>query len=429
MEDGILGNNNTDKKQTSALRVADYVFFGAFLVVATVLLWKLVIAQGLYAERDDGYLSDILAYMQEIQGIDSGYSFPYPLFFTMGRIFTKFMPVGTAVALAEVILNGLAIVFTKYYFDKEIKRNLSNDKAYVYILSTVAVICCFVMSMWWLPRFGKITLPFKDQVYVGTFTGNPWHNATYIATRPFAIVCFFSFVNVLRTYETKLKLSDACIFTLSLFLTTITKPSFTLVLLSAAGVVWIFRLIKAKFSNIKQSLLVLVCLIPTLLDLLYQFGGVFGEGNVEEVHGIGFTFFEVWKGHNPHVAAAVFYANVFSLVCLVIMFKELKKDELYRFGSFFFLMSFLEAGLLCEKGKRFTHFNFCWGYMHGIFFFQAVSLVKLVKMTVSRRYKWYVLAIMWLALLSQVGAGAVYFWYIYCGRDYKTLLPMTWIWE
>lgn len=422
-----MDKSRTGKSPARIIRIADLVFFGAFLAVITVYLWRLVICQAIYAERNDGYLSDILAYMQEMQGIESGYTFPYPLFFAMGRFFNRFMPIGTAVALAEVILNGLAVVFTKYYFDKEIRRNLGNDKVFVYILSTIAVICCFVMSMWWLPRFGKITLPLKDQVYVGTFTGNPWHNATYIATRPFAVVCFFSFINVLRTYETRLKLSDACIFTLSLFLTTITKPSFTIVLLSAAGLVWIFRLIKARFATIKQSLLVLVCLVPTLLDLLYQFGGVFGDGNTEEVHGIGFTFFEVWKGHNPHVAAAVFYANVFSLVCLVIMFKELKKDELYRFGSFFFLISFLEAGLLCEKGKRFTHFNFCWGYMHGIFFFQAVSLIKLVRATLTRRYKWYVLLLLWLALLSQVVAGVIYFWYIYCGRDYKTLLPMTWI--
>ena len=422
-----MEKGRTSKTLDKTIQIADCVFFGAFLVAITVLLWRLVICQAIYAGRSDGYLSDILAYMQEMQGIESGYSFPYPLFFTMGRLFNRFMPIGTAVALSEVILNGLAVVFTKYYFDKEIRRNLGNDKSFVYLLSTVAVICCFVMSMWWLPRFGKITLPWKDQAFVGTFTGNPWHNATYIATRPFAVVCFFSFINVLRTYETKIKVIDACIFTLSLFLTTITKPSFTIVLLSAAGLVWIVRLIKARFTTIKQSLLVLVCLIPTVIDLIYQFGGVFGDGNEEEVHGIGFTFFEVWKGHNPNVAAAVFYANVFSLVCLVIMFKELKKDELYRFGSFFFLISFLEAGLLCEKGKRFTHFNFCWGYMHGIFFLQAVSLIKLVRATVTRRYRWYVILLLWLALLSQVVAGAVYFWYIYCGRDYKTLLPMTWI--
>ena len=420
-------------------RIIDIIIFVAFLAVFLTFFARLVYCQTIYAEMTErGYNSDILAYMQEMQGIDSGYSFPYPVFFAIGRFFNLFLPIDRAITVAEVLLNGLAIVISKYYFEKllAVKASAekdtaanapSGDKWYRHVIITVAIFGCFMMSMWWLPRFGKVTLPFKDQVFYGTYSGNPWHNATYIATRPFAIGCFFSFFDVLSSYEKKFSAKDHIVFSVFLLLTTLTKPSFTLVFVSASGIVLLVKLFVSKFKNIRNSLILAAFYVPTFIALIIQFGGVFGSGNSEAEHGIGFDGFRLWTSINPNVIPAVFYANVFSIVCLVFFAKEILKDERYRFSLILFATAFLEAGLLCEKGFRYSHFNFSWGYMHGIFFLEMMTLIKLLEATFSRKLKPVFAVICWLFFASQVAAGVMYFAGMYRGLDYNTLLPAIWL--
>ena len=107
----------TKKNKLNKNQIIDLVFFAILVGVMSVFLWRLVIAQTIYSEIDGGYRSDILAYMQEMQGIDSGYNFPYPLFFTLGSFLNKFFSIDIAITIAEVSLNALALFAAKYYFD------------------------------------------------------------------------------------------------------------------------------------------------------------------------------------------------------------------------------------------------------------------------------------------------------------------------
>ena len=414
----------TAKKQ-NIFRVADFILFASLLIALAFFFGQLVYAQALYAGKEGGYFSDIYAYMQEMQGIDSGYSFPYPIFFLTGKFFDLFLPIEMAVTIAEVLFNSLAVLITKYYLEKYINEYVKKI-TWQHFAITLSVFACFLMSMWWLPRFGKITLPFKDQAFYGTYSGNPWHNATYIATRPFAIGAFFSFINLFKNEE-KYDWKKGIVFGIFLFLTTMTKPSFTLVIGSAMVFVCIVRVIRLKFKNIKYILFLLICSIPTLIALLLQFGGVFGNGNTEAEHGIGLDFFRVWRSANPHVLAAIFYANVFALCCIPFLIKNIRKDYLYKFTLIIFAVSVLEAGLLCEKGFRYSHFNFSWGYMHGIFFFALGSIAVLLKNIFEKKIKPVFAVICIIALLSQVVFGILYFKGLYYGRDYNTLLPYNWL--
>lgn len=421
----------TDKRnKQTALKIADIVLFAILLALLAYFFGRLVYAQALYAGKEGGYFSDIYAYMQEMQGIDSGYSFPYPIFFLTGKALNLFLPIELAVTVAEVFFNTLAIVITKYYLEKYIHESCKKDITWQHFVITVFVFAGFLMSMWWLPRFGKITLPFKDQVFYGTYSGNPWHNATYIATRPFAIGAFFSFIALLQNdddKDNKFDLKKGIVFGIFLFLTTMTKPSFTLVCVSAMTVVCLFRLIKNRFKNIKYFVFLFLCSLPTAIALILQFGGVFGSGNTEAEHGIGLDFFRVWRSANPHVLAAIFYANVFALVCIPFLAKNIKKDFMYRFTLIIFVVSVLEAGLLCEKGFRYSHFNFSWGYMHGIFFFALGSIAVFLKDIFEKKIRIPFAIICILALLSQVVFGILYFKGLYYGRDYNTLLPYNWL--
>lgn len=53
------------------------------------------------------------AYILEMQGLDSGYSFPYPILFKLGAFFYLFTTPEFAMALATMVLNSGAVVITK----------------------------------------------------------------------------------------------------------------------------------------------------------------------------------------------------------------------------------------------------------------------------------------------------------------------------
>ena len=72
---------------------------------------------------------------------------------------------------------------------------------------------------------------------MGIYTPNPFWNATYLATRPFAIVCFFETVKVLSEYQRGFQWKNCTLFAVSLLLTTMTKPSFTMVVVPLIGLI------------------------------------------------------------------------------------------------------------------------------------------------------------------------------------------------
>ena len=64
------------------------------------------------------YHSDVKAYILEMQGLDSGYEFPYPVFFKLGALLDLFLSPEAAITAALVILNSLTPIVLKYYLDK-----------------------------------------------------------------------------------------------------------------------------------------------------------------------------------------------------------------------------------------------------------------------------------------------------------------------
>lgn len=109
-----------------------------------------------------------------------------------------------------------------------------------------------------------------------------------------------------------------------------------------------------------------VCFLPTFADLLYQFRGVFVPQEGQE-GGIGFTLGHVWLQYCGNLPLAIGLAVGFPILVLLLNYKELCRDSIYRFSWQIYGMSFLMAFCLYEKGFREMDFNFSWGYMYGIF--------------------------------------------------------------
>ncbi|MBO7357216.1 MAG: hypothetical protein J6U37_01650 [Lachnospiraceae bacterium] len=406
---------NSYRKEQTAKRI-DYTFFSMLTVGMFVVMFFLTYKQATLVGTGV-YHSDILAYMKEVLGEESGYPFPYRLFFWLVRLVSLLMPVESAMALVVAGLNALSMVLVKYYFDLYEDVSFHEGRVLLRRLSLSALILgIFVSSMLINPL--RMSLKGGEQYYLGVFTGNPWHNQTYLATRPFAILAFFVFIFILKNYEYRANVKDYVVFSISLLLTTMTKPSFTFVFISAAGIYMLVRLCMNSFETFKETVLLGLAFVPTFIELIRQYFGVFAPTMPGEEKGITLTFFEVWSHECTNIPRAILYANLFSIVVLIIFIKEILDDIPYLFTVMLFFVSLFEAAFLAEKGYRFYDFNFSWGYMHGIFFLTLMSAEKLYRAAVREETEKYKIVIGFLSFIPQVLSGIFYLIRILGGAMY-----------
>lgn len=395
------------------------IVFAVCLIAYTVLMYRLFYLQALHCENGDMYCSDIKAYLQTMLGLESGYDFPYPIYFMFGRFFLLFTNVAVAGALAAALLNSLGVLILFYYMWKfllEYAKGTASEK-YVGFLAAFLSFGMFFVSMLYLP--GGLYLPGVTQKYLGTFTPNPYHNITYMATRPFAALAFFLYARILEYYEERTDVKEFILFAVSLLLTTMTKPSYTLILVSTAGLLMVYRLFRKKWKNFKRSFYLGLAFVPTFIDLLYQFGGVFGKNSLAgEEGGIGFGLASVWRIYSGNIPFSIALALGFPLLVLLFHWKEMRKNTLYRFSWAQMAVSAGEFFLLYEKGRRFADANFSWGYMHGLFFVFVTSLLVLSEDTIKKRGNKFALCLQWFLFGAHLICGVVYFLYIWRGEPY-----------
>lgn len=410
-------------------RLTDVVVFGIMLAAVSAVTFILFYHQTT-ATDTTLFPSDMKAYILEMQGLNEKYSFPYPVFFKTAALFHLFMGPELAVAVATTVFNSLSIVLVKLGFNylvlEDWKKRLGARQWLAGPVLSVAAVSLFFISMVY-PPFG-LHVPGVWRNYLGVFTPNPFHNATYMATRPFSILAFFWYAKLLNVYELGyggkwsgvnhgVALKDYVFFSLFLLLTTMTKPSFTIVLVGTAGVIMVYRMIRSKFRNFIPTIQLGLCFLPTFADLLYQYKGVFVPEPGKE-GGIGFGFAKVWSMYSENIPLAVGLAVGFPILVTLFHFKELKKDVIFRFSWQIYLMSFVMALILYEKGFRMPDMNFSWGYMHGIFFCFVGALIVLLRSTALKKKPAWTLWLQWLAYLWHLVCGIYYFWGIYQGQLY-----------
>ena len=260
-----------------------------------------------------------------------------------------------------------------------------------------------------------------DYIYrcQGVYTPNPYWNATYLATRPFSILSFFVGVKLLDTYEAQAILRDYIIFSVAFLFTTLTKPSYIMVAVPVYGLNMLYRLVKARFKNIKNTVLFGLTFLPAGFVCLYQFFGVFSGTNVKgEETGIAFGFLKAWHIYSQNVPLSIVMAAAFPIGVLFINLPRLKDTTWFRHAWQIFLSGLLMLMCLYEKGFRMEHMNFSWGYMHGLFFIFLVSIMMLYKNTIEKKSKFRacIVAVGWLGLLWHLVCGINFFLYMYMGE-------------
>ena len=402
-----LGKRMKNKK----ILIADGILFLVLTGVFFFLLYKLFYMQCL---NPDSMYSDMPTYIAKSLGQESGYNTPYPILFWVSTLCVKIMTPEVGMSIATLLFSVSALLVTKYYVIKLFEK-CESTKKYAWLLSTVAVFLIFTVSMIYFPYSIQKHINALMYRYMGAYSGNPFHNATYLAVRPFAIATFFVFVKILNEYEEKTDIKDHIVFTILLLLATLTKPSFTFILVPAAGIIMLYRWGKTGFKNWKQTFNLGYCFIPTFITLLIQFMGRFGQSDAGKTSSMTVLLGGSWKIHTTNIPLGILLGMAFPLLFLVLNYKKIKENQMYRFSWQMWIVGTVTHLFLCEAGESYIHANFAWGYMHGMFFVFTTSIILLIGNTCKKSQKWYALLMEWLLLGAHVVCGMYYFYHLLCG--------------
>lgn len=231
----------------------------------------------------------------------------------------------------------------------------------------VTVVLLFVTAIY-LPWY-------NDSIYMGQGSPTVWHNPTYVAVKPFALMSCAVLFCMIR--DRRAAFGPCLAFGFITLLCLLLKPSFFQV---QAPAVFLYLLVDGCVNrdrrfvrNVALSFVpaVLYMSVPLWIMLFSSSGG--GEG-------VGLCFFQVYGAFNSNVLVSIVLLLAFPLFATIV----LRKDVFSASSPFLFLflmlvVGFCEYSFVMENGERMYHGNFAWGYYLAVFLYWAFILPRFVK--------------------------------------------------
>lgn len=208
------------------------------------------------------------------------------------------------------------------------------------------------------------------KVYLGKGAGNIWHNTSYSALVPFAMITLYffkkCFIDEIGTRK------DYIYMSIFMLLSLMSKPNFIIAFLPSCLIFIIIR--KKKLINVLKSFLRgLLVSIPCLIILLIEFISVYGSNSSDS--NIIFSPFSVWSVYSHNIIISLILGLFFGLIYIYI--NQRWTDPSIEYMMILVLFGFLIYILFAEDGSRFYDGNFGWTYNICGLMFQTYCAVEL----------------------------------------------------
>ncbi len=352
-----------------------------------MIIWLIFSMKIFYRQsiRLDGkYVSDMYSHMLYAMGDNVDYVSTYPIYFLTIKViyhlffFKQFLGPELSIALATLFYSSISVVAFKVVYDVYItKHNNAQEKLSVRRISSFVINNLFIFSVFLVNMIFDIG---TEDVFFETMGPNPWHNGTYLAARPFAIISFFLFCDLVDKYERSIAdRKEYICFSIVFVLMTLAKPSYTLVLGASAAVVLLYRFIKGKFSTFSQTLKLSLTFVPPLIVLIIQYVLMCAWEDGSGAGRLTLTAFgKVWAHYSDNIPLSIVKGGLFPLLILVIYRKKAFKDTYMRISIVSYIIGLMSYLSFSEAGRREFDADFAWGYMYSLMISYMASLIFLV---------------------------------------------------
>lgn len=242
-------------------------------------------------------------------------------------------------------------------------------------------------------------------------TVNNFHSPTYNQMEPFSIGAMICLVPLLKSLREKPDGRILALFAVLCALSTYAKPSFLFCMAPALLVFLIVDFIITRAKNIKNEVLVGVCVLPGVAVALYQSTLLFDE-NARII----FAPVLNWLTNGMGIIEGLPRAGVFALAVLLLYGVKYRKKQWFVFSYAVCAVSIAEYLALMETGDRAEHGNLAWGAHIGLFFALLAGVGVLLNERKNRKD-----ARLWLCaalLLWHVASGAIYYGLVFSGAGF-----------
>lgn len=271
------------------------------------------------------------------------------------------------IALVLTIFSILSIFFTYVLLKMHIK-NVVNIYLYA-----AALVCNIYMPIH-IPCLYISSLINRSSPYLGMLGFNLWHNSTYIAMKPFALLSMILFFKLINNYYTKsVSFMELIYFCGALFITSLFKLSFAFVFMPCMVIFMIIDFIRGKGKNILNYILFGITILPTALLMIWHKFQLFDQTNE-----MGFGFLKVWRMYSNHPLINIILSTAFPLIVLIFCYRDIIVDKVYQFSWIFALIGISTFAFLYESGSRLYDGNFAWGAYFAVGLLFVISMYKFI---------------------------------------------------
>ena len=224
-----------------------------------------------------------------------------------------------------------------------------------------------------------IVNPFQpDDVYLGQFSANVWHNSTTIMASIFVLPAFWFGLRVLERGDRR----SSLLFMVFFLGLVASKPSFALALGPALALVAVWNVIKNRDDEGVKSLLALCAsAVPAVLLLIVEYVVVFQSDTVFPQTNVSFAPFEVWSlfSTNIPLSALLSLAGPFAVIWAMGIGGFLK-DRFLSIATLILLIAivqFIFVAAASPTGEVLYDGNWTWAVIPamGLVFFRGTALV------------------------------------------------------
>jgi hypothetical protein len=256
-----------------------------------------------------------------------------------------------------------------------------------------------------------ILFSLDQHLYLGYIGTNVFHNPTILLLKPLA---FASFLYALKALDRQNTCSGwdlffCCIVTVA---GALVKPSFTITILPALGILSLYRLKTREQTNLR--LLLFGFFLPAIIILALQYKITYSASQLQGVYNgsssIILAPLAVMHAYSSWLSAKFILSLAFPLAILFCFFPAARKDIGLQLSWLAFLFGAAFTYLLAESGPRMFHGNFTWSAqitLFILFIFSARLLISKDLVLIHKyRNRFYLCSAI---LLSHVAFGTLFY--------------------